>query len=476
MKYLLSLDASSIYEKIVSGSITSLEVVETYIHHLQGDVKKLNAIVEERFTEAIEEAKKADEYLKTKQKPIGPLHGVPISVKESFDVKGMKTTGGLFHLKDHVAKQDAFVVKKLKEAGAIILCKTNTSTLCYAQETVNKLYGWTNNPWDLTRSAGGSSGGEGALLAVGGAAIGIGSDIGGSIRFPSHLNGVIGFKSGMFQVDSTGHFPPDVVQLQKRMSSVGPMGKSVRDMERMYNIIAKEQGKSNSSEELTIQFLPDDQPYPISNKTKESINEVKEFLAKTFKVEEQLPPRFEESALLWQEMMSVTGSKDRQQLAFDGKKNLPFTYLKEKLTKKTDYHEFLLWAFLGSTLFKPSKKRVAEIEQLTKETDELLKKHFENRVLILPVYHVGARKHGTIFREIFSIKKTFKKYMPYTAYSNVWGLPTLTVPIGDDEENMPIAVQIISVNGKEKNLFKIGKILEQQFRGYKRNTNFDRSS
>src|SRR5690625_2944967 len=124
MKYLLSLDASSIYEKIVSGSITSLEVVETYIHHLQGDVKKLNAIVEERFTEAIEEAKKADEYLKTKQKPIGPLHGVPISVKESFDVKGMKTTGGLFHLKDHVAKQDAFVVKKLKEAGAIILCKT----------------------------------------------------------------------------------------------------------------------------------------------------------------------------------------------------------------------------------------------------------------------------------------------------------------------------------------------------------------
>ena len=127
-------------------------------------------------------------------------------MKESFHVEGMRTTGGLLNRKESIQDADAEVVRKLRNEGAIILGKTNTPALCFCQETDNKLYGRTNNPWDLTRTAGGSSGGEGVLIAIGGAAVGLGSDIGGSIRLPSHFNGVVGFKSGNSQVSSVGVF------------------------------------------------------------------------------------------------------------------------------------------------------------------------------------------------------------------------------------------------------------------------------
>jgi len=466
---LLDLDAKETYEQIVYGNKTSLELVQTYINHIKIMDKDINALVEERFAQALEEAKEADLYLKNNKEAIGPLHGVPICVKESFHVKGMKTTGGLPHLKDKVEKEDAEVIKRLKKAGAIILCKTNSSTLCFAQESVNKLYGRTNNPWDTNRTAGGSSGGEGALLAIGGATAGIGSDIGGSIRFPSHLNGVVGFKSGMFQVETSGHFPPDSLPLQERMASIGPMGKSVRDMKLLYNLIANQQTLPNKVEYFTVSFLPHEQPYPISLQTSKMLLEVKTFLSKEFSVEERMPPHFEETALLWQEIMSINGGEDRKQLAFNNqRKNLYLTYLKEKLTNNTEWHEYLLWALIGSSLFKPSHKRIAEINQIIKNGDKLLNDYFKNRLLILPVYKNGTRKHGKIFKEIFSIKKTFQQYMPYTAYSNVWGLPSLTLPITVDEENMPIAIQIISINGNEDAIFSLGKILEKQFRGYKR--------
>lgn len=466
---LLDLDATSLFKKIIEGEISSLDLVKVYINHIKLTDKEINAVVEERFEAALKEAEQADHYLKENKQAIGPLHGVPISIKESFDVKGMRTTGGLIHLKNHRAIKDAQVVKKLKDAGAIILCKTNTSTLCYAQESVNKLYGVTNNPWDLSRTAGGSSGGEGALLATGGSAIGIGSDIGGSIRFPSHFSGVIGFKSGMFQINAEGHFPADVLPLQKRMSSSGPIGKSVRDMRRFYNIIAESQVSEARLDNISIEMLPLDQPYPLSDKSLKMLNEVKEFLKESFTITEGLPPYFEDSAQLWQEMMSINGSEDVRQIAFNKeKKNVVFTYIKEKLTGKTDWHEFLLWAIIGSSLFKPTKKRIKEIEKIIQTGDDRLRKHFENKLLILPVYPTGALKHREVFKQIFSIRKTFKQYMPYTAYSNVWGLPTLTIPISEDEDHMPIALQIISINGNEDKIFALGKLLEKQFRGYQR--------
>src|SRR5690625_4505414 len=194
---LLNLYGTELAALIKDRQITCEEITTTLISNIKKDNLILNAVVEERFDETIKEAKEKDQNIENINFNEKPLYGVPISIKESFHVKGMKTTGGVYHRKDLIMNKDAVVVEKLKKAGAIILCKTNTPALCFCQETENKLYGRTNNAWDKERTAGGSSGGEGSLLAAGGAAAGIGSDIGGSIRFPRHYCGVVCFKAGM---------------------------------------------------------------------------------------------------------------------------------------------------------------------------------------------------------------------------------------------------------------------------------------
>src|SRR5699024_3182156 len=128
------------------------------------------------------------------------------------------------------------------------------------------------------------------------------------------------------------------------------------------------------------------------------------------------------------------------------------------------------WALIGATLFKPSQKRVEELVSYFSQGDEEVYNYYENRVSILPVYHSAALPHGDVYREIFSIKKTYQQVMPYVAYANVWGLPSLTIPIGVDDANMPIGIQIISRVGNEDLIFHVGKLMEREFRGYVRST------
>jgi len=233
---LLDMDATAVVEAYHTGMLKPSEAVEIYIAHQKRFNSDLNLVVEERYDQAQKEATNYDVLL-SEGCIEGKLFGVPISIKEAFDVKNMHTTGGLSHNKNRLIKTDAEVIKRLKKEGAIILDKTNTPTLCFCQETDNYLFGRSNNPWNKSYTPGGSSGGEAALIAVGGAAAGLGSDIGGSIRIPSHFNGVIGFKPGAFQFPDDGHFPPILEVNQKPMLGFGPIVKSVRDAALMYSII-----------------------------------------------------------------------------------------------------------------------------------------------------------------------------------------------------------------------------------------------
>ncbi|WP_040979017.1 amidase [Oceanobacillus jeddahense] len=466
-RHILKMDATNIASAIKRKQLTSVEAVTAFIEQIKVVNSSINAVVEDRFSEALQEAKEADALLQ-KNVSLGKLHGVPISIKECLHVKGMKTTGGLEHRQDLIYKEDAEVVHQLKQEGAIILGKTNTPALCFCQETDNKLYGRTNNPWDVTKTAGGSSGGEGALLAAGGAAVGIGSDIGGSIRFPSHFNGIIGFKPGKDTVSTKGHFPSVQHELQQRMLSIGPMGKSIEDMQLVYEILSKPAFSSQLLHEFKIEILPMNLGYPLSTKTKQLLGQLENFLERIYGVQQIMPPYFRESALIWQEIMSINGSKLVEDEAFNNDRSgLIRSFLKEKLRQRTNVHPYLSWAIIGAKMFKPSQKRVQEIVDILQQGDELLKTYLDKRLLILPVYYQSALDHGQVFKEIFSIRKTYLQYMPYAAYANAWGLPALTVPVGEDDKNMPIGVQIISGVGNEDAIFRLGKLLTKRFRGYK---------
>lgn len=473
---LLELDAVSIAEKIKQGHLTSEQITKTLIKHIENVNGTLNAVVEERFDLALQEAKDKDRQIEQVDLTKQPLYGVPISMKESFHVKGMKTTGGIFHRKDLIMSNDAAVVRKLKAAGAIILAKTNTPALCFCQETDNKLYGRTNNSWNVKKTAGGSSGGEGALIGVGGAPVGMSSDIGGSIRFPSHFNGVTGFKAGMEQISPEGHFPETTLSLQKRMSTFGPIGKSVRDVRTVYDIVKnKHNGQEKRLyEKFVIDILPADNGFPLSEPIAQKLTELMDFFSTQYETNWAIPPYFNDSAQLWQEIMSIDGARETRDLAFNTDRiNLYKKYGKERLTRRTNTHHYLSWALIGANMFKPSTKRIHEIEAIIERGDRTLKNHFKNRILIMPVYHRSALKHGELFKELFSIKKTFKQFMPYTAYANVWGLPALTIPVGFDDKNLPFAIQLISINGNENSLFDIGEKIEAKFGGYQRSKIYD---
>ncbi|MCF6409340.1 amidase [Pseudalkalibacillus salsuginis] len=464
---ILDMDASEIAARIKEGKITSELAVETYIKHIEAINPKLNCMTEDRFDASRKEARQSDVLLKEGHAN-GKLFGVPVSIKESFNVEGMKTTGGLVHRKDFVAKDDAEVVRLLKKEGAIVLGKTNTPSLCFYQETENPVYGRTNNPWDLEATAGGSSGGEGSLMGAGGAAVGLGADIGGSIRFPCHFNGVVGFKSGNDQVSQEGNYPYVEFEEQKRMLGIGAMGKSVRDTRLINSIISIKQPITVdlSSFELVV---PQFYSCPLGVQTGRLVRTIKEDFEQDFSIQLDEPPFFNESSLIWQQLMSLDGAKAlRKHLMVNDKQPSVYVeFLKSKYSR-SDIHTFLSWAMIGARLFRPSGKRLKTLREILRKGDDRLQTYLDHRLIVIPVYHSPAPPHGQLYKELFSFSKTFLRYMPYIAYGNTWGLPSLTVPVGETSKGLPISVQVMSRVGNEAALFEFGELLENKYRGYRR--------
>lgn len=218
--------------------VSSQELLEMYIKRMEAFNSKVNAIVTTDLKAAKKRAAKADEAL-AKGKNWGPLHGVPMTIKEAFNVVGMPTTWGLKEYRKNLPKTNALAVQRLLDAGAILFGKTNVPVQLSDWQTFNPVYGTTNNPWDLKRGPGGSSGGAAAALAAGLTGLEIGSDIGASIRNPSHYCGVYGHKPTYGIATMKGHQLPETVQIDSLdIAVIGPMARSAADLSLALNIIA----------------------------------------------------------------------------------------------------------------------------------------------------------------------------------------------------------------------------------------------
>jgi amidase len=228
MTDLLSCSAKTLANLIRTRKVTSREVVEAYLARIDEVNPKLNAVVQVARELAINEAIAADQLVSVGYS-VGPLHGVPITIKDSLDTAGIITTGGTQGRSRHVPTEDATVVSRLRKAGAIVMGKTNTPELTASDETANEIYGRTNNPYDLNLGPGGSSGGEAAIIASGGSPLGLGGDSGGSIRVPCHLCGITGIKPTAGRVPRTGHILPPG-GLWDMFTTSGPMARYVEDL------------------------------------------------------------------------------------------------------------------------------------------------------------------------------------------------------------------------------------------------------
>ena len=226
-------DASDLACRIAAKELSPVEVVQAHLDRIQAVNPRLNAIVELQGDSALKRAREAEAAL-ARDESWGPLHGVPFTIKDCIDNKGVRTTRGSKLFEDYRPDDDATVVKRLLGAGGIFIGKTNMPEFALWWETGNLVYGFTENPWMIGRTAGGSSGGEASAIAAGMSPLGIGSDVGGSIRWPAHVAGIVGIKPTHGLVPLTGHFPETLL----RFMHVGPLARTVRDVAFGLSIIA----------------------------------------------------------------------------------------------------------------------------------------------------------------------------------------------------------------------------------------------
>ena len=243
---------------IRNGRLSSVEATEAHLERIARINGPLNALVVVDRAGAMRAARAADRARASKGARLGPLHGVPITIKEAFDVAGLATTSSHPPLKDNIARSDASLVARLRAAGAVILGKTNVPELCADFQTDSPIFGTTRNAWDARRTAGGSTGGGAVAVAARMSPLELGSDIGGSVRNPAHYNGIFSLKPTEWRVPSRGHVPdlPGKTRTTRYMGVFGPLARSVQDLETALRVIAGPDGYEAEAPPIPLGPVP----------------------------------------------------------------------------------------------------------------------------------------------------------------------------------------------------------------------------
>ena len=276
---------------IKSREVSAMELTDLYIDRVERYDGRINAVVVHDFERGREAARAADRAL-ARGAHLGPLHGVPMTVKEAYNIQGLPTTWGIPELRDNIASEDADYVRRLKGAGAVIFGKTNVPINLGDFQSFNEIYGTTNNPWDLTRTPGGSSGGSSAALAAGLTALEAGSDIGGSIRNPAHYCGIYGHKPTWGIVSDAGHALPGQFA-PADIAVVGPMARCAEDLALSLDIVAGA-GRTDRGgwkldlprpaksrlRDFRVAILPNHDRAPVAAELADRVQQVGEMLAR----------------------------------------------------------------------------------------------------------------------------------------------------------------------------------------------------
>ena len=283
--------ATDLARAIKAKEVSSLELTELYIDRVKRYDGQINAVVVHDFDRGRAAAKAADDAL-ARGEDLGPLHGVPMTIKEAYDIEGLPTTWGIPDMKDNIALSDADNVARLKAAGAVFFGKTNVPLNLADFQSFNDIYGTTNNPWNLERIPGGSSGGSAAALAAGLTGLEAGSDIGGSIRNPAHFCGIYGHKPTFGIVSDEGHSLPGAYG-PADIAVVGPMARSAEDLALSIDIVAGPARRDQrgwrldlprptktSLADFRIAILPTHEFAPVSTEMADRVQTIGDTLAK----------------------------------------------------------------------------------------------------------------------------------------------------------------------------------------------------
>jgi amidase len=447
--------ATQLATLIRTGEVSSLEVVDACLDRIEQVNPRINAVVR-LAPDARDRARAADAAL-ARGEAAGPLHGVPYTLKDSLDTAGLVTTAGTVGWRDRVPDEDATVAARLRAAGGILLGKTNTPEFTWSDETDNDVFGQTNNPYDLARTPGGSSGGAGAIVAAGGAPFDIGSDTGDSIRQPSHVCGIAGLKPTSGRVPRTGHWP-DFRGLFESFTQLGPLARRVEDLALVLPIIAGPDGidphvapaplgdpKAVSVESLRVVTFSDN---GIRTPTPETIAAVEAAAAAVSAagaaVGREVPPELGAAWNAWSGLMSADGWAWLQRL------------ISGAGTPGFGSYPSRGWVTPGPGL--PGDALSALVEEADRVRSRLLRWIRDVDAIVCPAMPQPAIRHGESTAPWFGDT--------YSDVHNLTGWPAVVVRGGTSPDGLPIGVQVLAQPWREDVALAVAAVVEAASGGW----------
>lgn len=445
-------------------TVSPVEVIEAYLHRIDQINPMLNAIVT-LAPDAMEKACEAEAAL-MRGDETGALHGVPVTIKDTIETKGLRTTSGSRVRATYVPREDATAVARLRNAGAIILGKTNVSEMAAAYDTENPVFGHANNPYDLTRTSGGSSGGEAAAIAACLSPGGLGSDLAGSIRIPAHFCGIVGLKPSSERSPCDGHIPSTTSATSKG-SAIGPMARSVEDLDLLYHVLAGMEshvsalptpiGGSNPLEMsgCNVAWYAFDGVSPVTEETRSAVEAAAHALEIAgLQVREEKPPEIEHGHELWNLLFARAASA--------------------QLCNEYAGREEEAGALVRYLMDSSRSAATAPLDQFSLALDKrnklraiLLEWMKDTQLIIAPVGATPAYKHGArkveVGGEVINIFRAFS----YSQTYNVFDLPVACVPAGVSPEGLPIGVQIVGRPFEEESVLAAAGLIEKALGGWR---------
>ena len=423
---------------IRAGDISSAEVVDACLARIEEVNPGLNAVV--RLADAARDQARAADVALARGDVVGPLHGVPFTIKDSLDTAGLTTTAGTMGWADRVPAHDATVVARLRAAGGILLGKTNTPEFTWSNETDNDVYGATSNPYDLARTPGGSSGGPAAIVAAGGSPFDIGSDTGDSIRQPAHVCGIAGIKPTSGRVPRTGHWP-SFTGILEGLTQLGPMARRVEDLALLLPIIAGPDGvdphivlvalgdpASVRMGGLRVALFTDN---GVRTPTPETIAAVEAagvaLAAAGAVVERRMPPDLPEIGEIYEALIGADGYAWLQRLIAGAG------------THGMGSYETRAWFTAGTAL--PGDQLSALVERVDVLRSRMLRWMAGTDLIVCPVLPLPAVPHGGGLLASFGDG--------YSDVHNITGWPSAVVRGGTSPEGLPIGVQFVAQPWRE---------------------------
>lgn len=471
MSVLTERSASELAAAIRRREVSAGDVVEAHIERHERLAPRINALAAERFALARQEAAAADRRIAAAgpDDALAPLLGVPFTVKESIALRGMPQSCGLVARRDYSAPETAPPVQRLIDAGAIPLGVTNTSELALWIESTNRLYGRTNNPYDAARTAGGSSGGEGAAVGSGASPFGVGSDIGGSIRVPAFFCGVFGHKPSPGLVPNTGHYPPTEGKAAS-MLVTGPLVRRAEDLMPLLAIMAGPDGRDSfaipmtlgdpgtvSIEGLRLVTVEEASLLPMSRALRDARERaIGALVAAGASVQRIALRSWRRAALPFLATLQASAERQLTGLLAEAGAAAP-TW--RTLTRRGSPHTLPTRMTLATELLPApggfSRRRLlAAAESLASE----LKEAIGDGVLLHPAYPRTVPKHGTTVGRPWLLTPS--------AVFNLAGVPVTEVPLGLSDRGLPLGVQVAAGPGQDHVSIAVALELERAFGGW----------